>query len=147
MSPFTIFKSLDVVEDILKKTDDFIIKNSPFDFINSLINGEFDNEFFNQNNILIDPSGRKYPKFTNPKSEFDCAIKLFESLKLDPLGANDPRLWTYACLKIYPQYIISRNNLDHTLNRERLYRYFFYKGSSATTNVRNTIVEAFLQVS
>ena len=45
MSPFTIFKSLDVVEDILKKTDDFIIKNSPFDFINSLINGEFDNEF------------------------------------------------------------------------------------------------------
>jgi hypothetical protein len=146
MIPFTIFKSLDVVEEILKYTDDFLDKNSPFEFLNALIVGEFDSKFFSPDNLLVDTRGLQYPKFTNPKSELDCAIKLHESLKLNPLSANDPRVWTYACLRVYPKYIIGRNSLDDSLNKEMFYRYFFFKGSSATTNARNTISKLWWSV-
>ena len=146
MTPLKIFKTEEVVDNIITEVDNFLKDNSPYKFVSALVNGEFDDKFFSPDNILQDPKKRSFPKFTKPSNELNCAIELFQSLKLNELNANDTRLWTYACLRVYPQYIINRNKIDETLNRELLFRYFFFKGGSATTNALNSISKLWWSV-
>lgn len=146
MEPLKIFKSEETVDNILFEVDRYLDNYTPFQFVSGLINGEFDELFFKDDNLISDPKKRMFPRFKNPQNELTCAIELFDTLKLNRLNANDTRLWTYACLKVYPHYIINRNKIDETLNRDSLYRYFFFKGGSATTNVLNTISKLWWSV-
>lgn len=146
MNPLKIFKTEEIVDNVIIEVDSYLKSNTPYKFVVGLVKGEFDDKFFSEDNILNDPKKRSFPKFSKPHNELSCAIELFETLKLTELNANDTRLWTYACLKVYPQYIINRNKIDQTLNRDLLYRYFFFKGGSATTNVLNTISKLWWSV-
>jgi len=146
MNPLKIFKTEEIVDKVIIEVDSYLKSKTPYKFVEGLLKGEFDDKFFSEDNILQDPKKRSFPKFSKPQNELSCAIELFETLKLTELNANDTRLWTYACLKVYPQYIINRNKIDQTLNRDLLYRYFFFKGGSATTNVLNTISKLWWSV-
>ena len=147
MNELKIFKTEELIDEILIDIDKFLNEgNSPYEFVNELINGGFDHKYFKDSQLLVDPKKRLFPSFEKSNDELDCAIRLFESLNLTEEKANDTRLWTYACLKIYPKYIVNRNNIDSTLNKDLLFRYFFYKGGSATTNVLNTISKLWWSV-
>lgn len=147
MNDLKIYKSLEEVDKIINFTNEFLNKgNSPYDFVQNLLNGKFDKRFFAEEILISDPQKRKYPVFKNVTSERDCAIQLFEDLGLSREKANDSRLWTYACLRVYPKYIVNRNSIGATLKKENLFKYFFFKGGSATTNVLNTISKLWWSV-
>ncbi len=147
MNELKAFKTERIVDEILIELEEFIQDgNSPYEFVEKLINGGFDDKFFNESQLVVDSEKRLFPSFEKSNVELDCGIRLFKSLKLSEQNANDTRLWTYACLKIYPKYIVNRNKIDITLKKDNLLRYFFHKGGSATANARNTISKLWWSV-
>ena len=76
--------------------------------------------------------------------DFENAVLLFESLKINPVQASDPRLWAYLSHGPYYEYIMSRFKPEkNKKNYEALLRnskYKFFVVRSETLN-RELIIE------
>ncbi len=134
-----IYKSSQDLDDIILFVEEQLKSASPYDFTVKLIEGKYDETLLNEKVLLIDPLKRSFPEFKKPHDELSCAIELYKSLDITEEKANDPRLWTFACLGHFRKYIYNKTNCDTTLTQKTFFSYFFFKGSAATTNSRNTI--------
>jgi hypothetical protein len=141
---FKVFKDTSVIDDIISFTRNYIDNNSVFDFIMSLKNGDFDDEFFKSDNLISDPQNRVYPEFkiksNMMKTRLDLGINIYENLLgISELDANNPRYWTYACLYVYRDFIFDDRKVDASISLDLLNRYYFFINPSATRNALNSI--------
>ena len=139
-----VFKDSNVVDDIISFTKNYIDNSSPFDFVMSLKNGDFDEQFFKSENLISDPKNRIYPelkiKSNLLETRLDLGIKIYENLLgISELDANNPRFWTYACLYVYRDFIFDDRKVNSSLSLDLLKRYYFFINPSATRNALNSI--------
>lgn len=127
------------LNEIFQFIEKYLTENNSFEFIQKLNKGEFDNKFFNEKN-LITHKNLIFPPFKS-SDRFECAKTLYESTsKLTEIEATDPRLWNYACLKVYRDYIFSDRKVNQDISKDLVYRYYTYAlTSSATTTALNSI--------
>ena len=122
-----VFKTIDQIDDIITQTELIIKEKGVYEFIMDLNQAKFDDNFFKIKNLISDPKNRFFPTFDNPSSRFDCAKQLYKSLDgLTEIEANDPRLWTYASLFVYRDFILNDRKIDSSINKVNLYNYFFF---------------------
>ena len=100
-----IYKTSQDLDDIILFVEEQLKSTSPHDFTVKLIEGKYDGTLFNEKALLIDPLKRSFPEFKKPHDELSCAIELYKSLDITEEKANDPRLWTFACLGHFRKYI------------------------------------------
>ena len=142
MNKLGTFKSQDLVEDFRKHAMEVMADKSPADWAKDLINSEYDEYYFDDKNILLEDTVLpKVPSSVNGKfaTDIDLAITLYENLELEPLTANDGRLWTYLSLGMYRDYIYNRYDCLHNNRVETILGYFFFKGSAANALASNPI--------
>ena len=127
------------LSEIFQFIEKYLTNNTPYDFIMKLNRGEFDSQFFNEKN-LISHNQLVFPRFKST-SRFECAKLLYEKTSsLTEIEATDPRLWNYACLFVYRQYIFSDRKVNQDISKDLLYRYYTYAlTGSATTTALNSI--------
>ena len=81
-------------------------------FLDKLIRGEFQENELNDKLFLNDPKGLMIKADLlkhGEKNDGENAKLLYEALQLESIDeANDPRLWTYLSLVVFPNYISTR---------------------------------------
>ena len=147
------FETNNHVQRVVDVIAEEIEKTSPYVFLNKLMAGDFDDNFFNDRDLIGDNSGRELPKLSsivdpskisnkNFNLQTECAIKLYESLNhLSENDASDPRLWMYTNLYVYRSFIYKRWGFDKEAAYRKFQDRFMYTTPSYNTNVRTSICD------
>ena len=77
--------------------------------------------------------------------DFENAVLLFESLKINPVQASDPRLWAYLSHGPYYQYIMSRFKPEKNKKNYEVSN-FYNENESVQKTIRNFIENRLLQI-
>lgn len=121
------------LSEIFEFIDKSLNEQKPYEFIQKLNRGEFDEKLFKEKN-LITHNNLFFPKFRSI-DRFECARNLYESTSdLSEIEATDPRLWNFACLSVYRDYIFADRKVNQDISKDLFYRYYTYSFSSSATN-------------
>jgi len=111
-------------------------------FIENLISNKYDDTLLSNEKFIENPEEKIELPILNVEldktiGDFKNAIKIYKALEsIDLDEANDPRLWIYLSLKVYPAYI---NKRHAPKNYNQINKQYFFGTGSATSNVSNAI--------
>ncbi len=129
----------EALSEIFQFIEKYLKNHKPYEFLQKLNKGEFDTDFFDEKKLIVNKD-IFFPEFKSA-DRFECAKSLYEStLGLTEIDATDARLWNYACLKVYRDFIFNDRKVNQDISKDLFYRYYIYSyTSSATTTALNTI--------
>ena len=92
--------------------------------------------------MLTNILNKKNYDLKNTEFDFENAVILYESMKLNPVQACDNRLWSYLCHGPYYNFIKNRYKPNKNKKDYEVEKYFEYSEEIRTT-VRNFITNRF----
>lgn len=139
-----------IIDQKTKDKNGDYIKGKQYEFLKSLINGDYDDDFFCDKNLVVDPKGRVLPELDlsglKGKKSWEkgmlgqLAISLYEPLKdLGEINACDDLLWNYLNLCVYRDFIFDRRDIENDKEYNQLDNHWIYKNQSAAQNARTDV--------
>ena len=134
-----------IIDQKTKDKNGDYIKGKQHEFLKGLINGDYDNDFFCDKNLVVDQKGRLLPKLDleggKPWPKLgELGIKLYEPLlDLGEINACDDLLWNYLNLCVYRDFIFERWGVENNKDYNQLENHWIYKNQSAAQNARTSV--------
>tara|TARA_Y100000991_G_scaffold207766_1_gene186135 strand:+ start:188 stop:985 length:798 start_codon:yes stop_codon:yes gene_type:complete len=140
-----------IIDQKTKDKNGDYIKGKQYEFLKNLINGDYDDDFFCDENLVVDQKSRVLPeldlKGQKGTKSWDggvlgeLAISLYEPLKdLGEINACDDLLWNYLNLCVYRDFIFDRRGVEKkNKDYSQLENHWIYKNQSAAQNARTDV--------